>query len=69
MLGKASEVRTVWVQESSDKDLGQRINDMLVSMTGHFDPIIIDIKYCSANDENGYGWHSALIIYKEGEPE
>lgn len=67
MLGSANQVRTVFVQEKPDKNLGMVINDMLDELSSLAYIDVIDIKYASANDENGYGWHSALIIYKGAE--
>ncbi|MNT39878.1 hypothetical protein D3C72_1761620 [compost metagenome] len=62
-IGTASEIRTYFAQERSDKNIGQVLNELF---DGHLkDVTIVDIKYTSANDENGYGWHSALIIYRE----
>ncbi|OAB26237.1 hypothetical protein PMSD_25995 [Paenibacillus macquariensis subsp. defensor] len=63
MIGKASEIKTYFVQETTDKNLGQVINELFEGNLK--DATIIDIKYVSANNEDGYGWHSALIIYKE----
>lgn len=64
MYGNANQVRTLFVQEKPDRDLGMVINDKLEEISGIADFDVLDIKYASANDENGYGWHSALIIYK-----
>lgn len=63
MIGKASEIKTYFAQENSNQNIGQVVNELF---DGHLkDADIIDIKYTSANDEDGYGWHSALIIYKQ----
>ncbi|WP_036717924.1 sporulation protein Cse60 [Paenibacillus harenae] len=67
MYGSAKRVRTLFVQEKPDKNLSMVINEMLEELASISDVDVIDIKYASANDENGYGWHSALIIYKGSE--
>lgn len=67
MIGKAQRVRTLFVQEAPTKDVGMVINEKLDELSSLADIDVIDIKYTSALDENGYGWHSALIIYKGSE--
>ena len=64
MYGNANQVRTLFVQEKDDKNLGMVINEALEEMSSIADVDVIDIKYTTANNEDGYGWHSALIIYK-----
>lgn len=62
MLGKGEVIRTLFIQETGDKNIGEMVNDALSgNLSGY---TILDIKYTAANDEAGYGWHSALIIYK-----
>lgn len=67
MMGSANQVRTLFVQESRIKDLGMMINEKLEELASIAHVDVIDIKYASANDEDGLGWHSALIIYKGAE--
>ena len=67
MYGSASKIATIFVQEKPGTDLGVLINDELSTLAALADVDIIDIKYASANDEDGCGWYSALIIYKQHE--
>jgi hypothetical protein len=67
MMGSANRVRTLFVQEAPTKDVGMVINEKLEELSSIANIDVIDIKYTSALDENGYGWHSALIIYKGAE--
>jgi len=66
MYGSASKVRTLFVQEKRDKDLGMVINEALEEMSSIADVDVIDIKY-TTSIEDGYGWPTALIIYKQYE--
>ncbi|WP_336774230.1 hypothetical protein [Paenibacillus sp. MMO-58] len=63
-MGNASNIRTIFVQEKPSADLGTVINEQLEELSGIADIEIIDIKFTSFSDEDGVGWHAALIIYK-----
>ncbi|CAM3364854.1 hypothetical protein PALU110988_18745 [Paenibacillus lupini] len=61
-MGNAAHIRTVFVQEQPAKDLGTVVNEKMVELGS--DVEIIDIKFTSFSDEDGVGWHAALIVYK-----
>lgn len=64
MLGKASEIKTKFVEEIKFREQGFQyaLDDALEQLE---DSEIIEIKTMCAPDADGIIWYSALIIYKE----
>ena len=62
MLGKAGEIKTILVAEVGGTPFDQTLNRELELLQ---ECTVIDIRFTSTPDKEGFAWFNALIIYKE----